>query len=94
MGTGVVAWLVSTARSPLPPRVFRPPWPWREVSGPAAGTNGTHSLEFHPLRLASDSLRSAGVVTGRRDGKMVLYALTSAGRTLLAAVTADAEVRP
>ena len=32
------------------------------------------------------ALRAAGLVASRRDGKMVLYALTAAGRTLLDAV--------
>jgi DNA-binding transcriptional ArsR family regulator len=36
------------------------------------------------------SLRSLGLATSRRDGKMVLYALTDRGRALLAAVL-DAE---
>ena len=31
-------------------------------------------------------LRSAGIVSSRRDGKMVMYALTDRGRVLLAAV--------
>lgn len=31
-------------------------------------------------------LRSAGLVSSRREGKMVLYALTAAGQALLAAV--------
>jgi DNA-binding transcriptional ArsR family regulator len=37
-------------------------------------------------------LRTAGLVAGRRDGKMVLYALTDSGRALLDAVLADAEL--
>ena len=32
------------------------------------------------------ALRAAGLVTSRRDGKMVMYSLTDAGRTLLDAV--------
>src|SRR3954447_2542016 len=32
------------------------------------------------------ALRTAGVVSSRREGKMVLYALTERGRALLAAV--------
>jgi len=32
------------------------------------------------------SLRTAGIVESRRDGKMVLYSLTSSGRALLDAV--------
>ena len=38
------------------------------------------NLVSHHLRL----LRSEGLVTSRRDGKMVMYSLTSAGRALLA----------
>jgi len=34
------------------------------------------------------ALRAAGLVGSRRDGKMVLYALTDAGRALLDAVLA------
>lgn len=35
------------------------------------------------------ALRTAGVVSSRRDGKMVLYALTERGRALLAAVVGE-----
>jgi DNA-binding transcriptional ArsR family regulator len=35
------------------------------------------------------SLRAAGVVSSRREGKMVMYALTASGRALLAAVCSD-----
>lgn len=45
------------------------------------------NLVSHHLR----ALRSAGLVAGRRDGKMVIYTVTDAGRALLAAVHADAE---
>lgn len=38
------------------------------------------NLVSHHLRL----LRSEGLVTSRRDGKMVMYSLTSSGRELLA----------
>jgi DNA-binding transcriptional ArsR family regulator len=38
------------------------------------------NLDSHHLRL----LRSEGIVTTRRDGKMVMYSLTPAGRELLA----------
>ena len=38
------------------------------------------NLVSHHLRL----LRSDGLVTSRRDGKMVMYSLTPAGRELLA----------
>ncbi|MEA2245541.1 MAG: ArsR family transcriptional regulator, lead/cadmium/zinc/bismuth-responsive transcriptional [Solirubrobacteraceae bacterium] len=44
------------------------------------------NLVSHHLR----TLRSAGLVSSRRDGKMVMYAVTDAGRALLAAVVADA----
>ena len=37
-------------------------------------------------------LRAAGLVRSRRDGKMVMYALTDAGATLLGAVLPTAEV--
>jgi DNA-binding transcriptional ArsR family regulator len=40
------------------------------------------------------SLRTAGLVASRRDGKMVLYALTGAGRALLDAVLTAAEATP
>ena len=39
----------------------------------------------HHLR----SLRAAGLVTSRRDGKMVMCALTPAGASLLAALSAE-----
>ncbi len=45
------------------------------------------NLVSHHLR----ALRTAGVVAGRRDGKMVMYAVTDAGRALLAAIHADVE---
>ncbi len=38
------------------------------------------------------ALRTAGLVARRRDGKMVMYAVTTAGHALLAAVHADAEI--
>ncbi|MDX8153383.1 metalloregulator ArsR/SmtB family transcription factor [Patulibacter brassicae] len=37
-------------------------------------------------------LRSAGLVASRRDGKMVMYSLTDAGRALLGAVLAAGEI--
>lgn len=40
------------------------------------------NLTSHHLR----QLRSAGLVTSRRDGKLVLYRLTGAGRALIGAV--------
>ena len=45
------------------------------------------NLVSHHLR----ALRAAGVVASRRDGKMVMYAVTDAGRALLAAIHADVE---
>lgn len=48
------------------------------------------NLVSHHLR----ALRNAGVVSSHRDGKMVMYAVTEAGRALLAAIRADAEVTP
>lgn len=40
------------------------------------------NLVSHHVRL----LRAAGLVSSRRDGKMVLYSLTDAGRSLLRVV--------
>ena len=37
-------------------------------------------------------LRDAGLVRSRRDGKMVMYALTETGRALVGAVVLDAVV--
>jgi DNA-binding transcriptional ArsR family regulator len=42
----------------------------------------SQNLVSHHLR----ALRDAGLVDSRRDGKMVLYALTAAGRALLVSV--------
>lgn len=47
------------------------------------------NLVSHHLR----QLRSAGLASSRRDGKMVLYALTPAGRQLLDVVLADTPAR-
>ena len=44
------------------------------------------NLVSHHLR----ALRSAGLVTSRRDGKMVMYSVTDAGRSLLDAIQAEA----
>ena len=46
------------------------------------------NLVSHHLRV----LRSAGMVTSRRDGKMVLYTVTDRARALLAAVDVDAQL--
>src|SRR5918996_6565492 len=45
------------------------------------------NLVSHHLR----ALRAAGLVSSRRDGKMVLYSLTPGGRALLAALGEPAE---
>lgn len=45
------------------------------------------NLVSHHLRI----LRAAGVVTSRRDGRMVMYAVTDEGRLLLDAVLTRAE---
>jgi len=49
-------------------------------------TERAENLVSHHLR----ALRAAGLVTSRRDGKMVMYTLTPAGAALL--VTLSAEV--
>lgn len=46
------------------------------------------NLASHHLR----QLRSAGLVTSRRDGKLVLYRLTATGRALIEAVLASRDV--
>ncbi len=43
------------------------------------------NLVSHHLR----ALRAAGLVSSRREGKMVMYSTTSTGRALLAAVQAE-----
>jgi DNA-binding transcriptional ArsR family regulator len=48
------------------------------------------NLVSHHLR----ALRVAGVVERRREGKMVMYSVTSAGRALLLAVGVDVGVAP
>ena len=48
------------------------------------------NLVSHHLR----ALRSAGMVTSRRDGKMVMYAMTETGRALLGAVRTERAVTP
>lgn len=46
-------------------------------------TGRAENLVSHHVR----ALRSAGLASSRREGKMVLYALTDAGRALLRAAT-------
>ena len=48
-------------------------------------TERAENLVSHHLR----SLRAAGLVTSRRAGKMVMYAVTPAGATLLATLSAE-----
>ncbi len=52
-------------------------------------TGRAENLVSHHLRL----LRQAGLAGSRRDGKLVMYALTDAGRTMLTVVTSPDEVR-
>jgi DNA-binding transcriptional ArsR family regulator len=47
-------------------------------------TGSERSLVSHHLR----ALRAAGVVRSRREGKMVIYALTERGRVLLDVILA------
>jgi DNA-binding transcriptional ArsR family regulator len=47
------------------------------------------NLVSHHLR----ALRSAGLVTSRRDGKMVMYSLTADGRSLLSVLGGALEAR-
>jgi DNA-binding transcriptional ArsR family regulator len=53
-------------------------------------TERSDKLVSHHVR----QLRAAGLVRSRRDGKMVLYALTDLGTALLAAVLPDASQVP
>ncbi len=48
----------------------------------------SENLVSHHVRL----LRTAGLVRSRRDGKMVMYSLTAAGRSLLHELTTQAAV--
>ncbi|MEW6636117.1 MAG: metalloregulator ArsR/SmtB family transcription factor [Actinomycetota bacterium] len=48
-------------------------------------SNRAQNLVSHHLRL----LRSAGLVSSRRDGKLVMYSLTTVGRSLLSAVLGE-----
>ena len=50
-------------------------------------TERAENLVSHHARM----LRSLGLATSRRDGKMVLYRLTETGRELLAAVLSSSE---
>jgi ArsR family transcriptional regulator, lead/cadmium/zinc/bismuth-responsive transcriptional repressor len=52
-------------------------------------TGRAENLVSHHVR----ALRQAGLAGSRRDGKMVMYALTDVGRTMLAAVTAQPAVQ-
>jgi DNA-binding transcriptional ArsR family regulator len=49
----------------------------------------SEKLVSHHMR----ALRSAGLVRSRRDGKMVMYALTDAGRALIEIVAGPVAVR-
>jgi DNA-binding transcriptional ArsR family regulator len=49
----------------------------------------SQTLVSHHVR----ALRAAGLVRSRREGKMVMYALTDEGRSLLAATLAAGAVR-
>ncbi len=51
-------------------------------------TERSDQLVSHHVR----QLRAAGLVDSRRDGKMVMYALTAQGVALLAAVLPSAQV--
>jgi ArsR family transcriptional regulator, lead/cadmium/zinc/bismuth-responsive transcriptional repressor len=53
-------------------------------------TERSENLVSHHLR----TLRGAGLVTSRRDGKMVMYAVTEAGLSLLGAVRGRDAVTP
>ena len=48
----------------------------------------SEKLVSHHVRV----LREGGIVRSRRDGKMVMYALTDAGRVLLRTITAEGAV--
>jgi ArsR family transcriptional regulator, lead/cadmium/zinc/bismuth-responsive transcriptional repressor len=50
----------------------------------------SQNLVSHHLRV----LRSHGVVRSRRDGKLVMYSLTPAGRSLLGVVLGEAVEEP
>ena len=50
----------------------------------------SQNLVSHHLR----ALKSRGLVRSRRDGKLVMYSLTPAGRSLLGVVLDDAVGRP
>jgi DNA-binding transcriptional ArsR family regulator len=53
-------------------------------------TERAENLVSHHVRM----LRSLGLASSRRDGKMVLYGLTDSGRALLEAVLAGSETQP
>src|SRR5215210_7222744 len=48
----------------------------------------SQNLVSHHLR----TLRSLGMVHSRRDGKLVMYSLTNAGRSLLGVLLGDAKI--
>ena len=52
-------------------------------------TERAENLVSHHAR----TLRSVGLAASRREGKMILYRLTDAGRALLTAVVAGSETR-
>ncbi len=52
-------------------------------------TGRAENLVSHHAR----TLRTLGLASSRREGKMVLYSLTSSGRALLAALLTGTEVR-
>ena len=52
-------------------------------------TERPENLVSHHLRL----LRTAGLASSRRVGKMVMYSITREGQTLLAALRTDREMR-
>jgi ArsR family transcriptional regulator, lead/cadmium/zinc/bismuth-responsive transcriptional repressor len=53
-------------------------------------TGRAQNLVSHHLR----TLRSSGIAASKRQGRMVLYSLTSSGRKLVEAVLAGAEFEP
>jgi DNA-binding transcriptional ArsR family regulator len=64
----------------------------RGRGGRAAGDLAWVSERAENLVSHLRALRAAGLVSSRREGKMVMYSLTDAGRALLGAVLDRAEV--